>query len=283
MVARPAILAILTAAGSAAADVVALGASADAFVAASNPASNYGGAGAIAAASATLPNGEFQGFIRFDTFAAKQAFDFSFGANHWDIQSVTLQLSSTNAGNPLFNAAGAGRFTISWIANDSWIEGIGSPNEPGDTGVTFNDVPGLLALGEEDLGTFDYDGITGVTTVRTLTPSPSFLAELHAGSIVTLRLRAASPDVALLVNSRSFHLPENQPVFRIDAAASTACYANCDNSTAQPVLNANDFQCFLNLFAQASSLANCDGSTQAPTLNANDFQCFLNAFATGCN
>ncbi len=27
------------------------------------------------------------------------------------------------------------------------------------------------------------------------------------------------------------------------------CYVNCDNSTANPILNANDFQCFLNKFA----------------------------------
>jgi hypothetical protein len=60
------------------------------------------------------------------------------------------------------------------------------------------------------------------------------------------------------------------------------CYANCDGSTTQPVLNANDFQCFLNAFASASPAANCDKSAAAPTLNANDFMCFLNAFATGC-
>jgi DNA-binding beta-propeller fold protein YncE len=61
-----------------------------------------------------------------------------------------------------------------------------------------------------------------------------------------------------------------------------ACYANCDISTVQPVLNANDFQCFLNAFATGSNYANCDASTVPPVLNANDFQCFLNAFATGC-
>jgi subtilisin-like proprotein convertase family protein len=61
-----------------------------------------------------------------------------------------------------------------------------------------------------------------------------------------------------------------------------ACYANCDASTVAPLLNANDFQCFLNKFAANDSYANCDGSTVIPTLNANDFQCFLNAFATGC-
>jgi hypothetical protein len=61
------------------------------------------------------------------------------------------------------------------------------------------------------------------------------------------------------------------------------CYVNCDNSTAPPILNANDFQCFLNKFASGDSYANCDNSTAPPILNANDFQCFLNAFATGCS
>jgi hypothetical protein len=60
------------------------------------------------------------------------------------------------------------------------------------------------------------------------------------------------------------------------------CYANCDSSTAPPILNANDFQCFLNHFAAGASSANCDGSTAQPVLNANDFQCFINAFAGGC-
>jgi uncharacterized membrane protein len=60
------------------------------------------------------------------------------------------------------------------------------------------------------------------------------------------------------------------------------CYANCDESTAAPKLNANDFQCFLNRFAAGDSIANCDGSTAQPSLNVNDFQCFMNAFAAGC-
>ena len=64
---------------------------------------------------------------------------------------------------------------------------------------------------------------------------------------------------------------------------SAACYANCDGSTIAPILNANDFQCFLNAFAASQSYANCDGSTIAPVLNANDFQCFLNQFAAGCS
>ncbi len=62
-----------------------------------------------------------------------------------------------------------------------------------------------------------------------------------------------------------------------------ACWSNCDNSTAAPILNVNDFQCFLNNFAAGTQYANCDGSAVAPVLTANDFQCFLNKYAAGCN
>jgi hypothetical protein len=69
------------------------------------------------------------------------------------------------------------------------------------------------------------------------------------------------------------------------------CYANCDGSTTAPILNVDDFTCFINEFAaaqtlpheqQISSYANCDGSTIAPALNVDDFTCFINAFAQGC-
>ncbi len=64
--------------------------------------------------------------------------------------------------------------------------------------------------------------------------------------------------------------------------ADTACYANCDGSHTPPILTANDFQCFLNLFASGSAQANCDGSSGSPLLTANDFQCFINRYAGGC-
>ncbi len=60
------------------------------------------------------------------------------------------------------------------------------------------------------------------------------------------------------------------------------CYANCDGSTTSPILNINDFQCFLSRFGAGDVYANCDGSTASPTLNINDFQCFINRFAIGC-
>jgi hypothetical protein len=64
--------------------------------------------------------------------------------------------------------------------------------------------------------------------------------------------------------------------------APCGCYANCDGSTAPPILNVNDFACFLSRFAAGDAYANCDGSTAAPTLNVNDFTCFTARFAAGC-
>lgn len=60
------------------------------------------------------------------------------------------------------------------------------------------------------------------------------------------------------------------------------CYPNCDQSSVPPVLNANDFICFLNQFATGNPRANCDGSNIPPYLTANDFVCFLNSYSTGC-
>jgi hypothetical protein len=74
----------------------------------------------------------------------------------------------------------------------------------------------------------------------------------------------------------------NQNAPRPCTSGATPCYANCDGSTVAPILNANDFQCFLGKFAAGDAAANCDQSSAPPVLNANDFQCFLTKFATGC-
>jgi hypothetical protein len=71
-------------------------------------------------------------------------------------------------------------------------------------------------------------------------------------------------------------------VTTVGVQLSVGCYANCDDSTVPPILNGNDFQCFLNRFGAGVAYANCDGSTVNPVLNANDFLCFLTHFALGC-
>jgi hypothetical protein len=60
------------------------------------------------------------------------------------------------------------------------------------------------------------------------------------------------------------------------------CYANCDRSSTAPVLNVQDFICFLQRFAAGDSYSNCDASTTWPELNVEDFTCFLQRFGSGC-
>jgi len=65
-------------------------------------------------------------------------------------------------------------------------------------------------------------------------------------------------------------------------ATYSICFANCDCSTASPVLNVGDFSCFLTRYAAQDPYANCDGSTAPPVLNVADFTCFLTKYAAGC-
>jgi hypothetical protein len=83
----------------------------------------------------------------------------------------------------------------------------------------------------------------------------------------------------------------NFAVIQFTATPGDLCYANCDNSTVEPVLNVEDFICFVSEFAQGIALpspqqithyANCDDSTTEPVLNVEDFICFVSAFAAGC-
>ncbi|MFN0134347.1 MAG: hypothetical protein ACKVW3_17680 [Phycisphaerales bacterium] len=99
----------------------------------------------------------------------------------------------------------------------------------------------------------------------------------------------SAPNGVSMVRSRDAHTPTmdgpgfdnllNPTVY----PSLPACSANCDDSTATPVLNVNDFICFQNRFAAQHPYANCDLSTTVPVLNVNDFICFQNRFAAGCS
>lgn len=66
----------------------------------------------------------------------------------------------------------------------------------------------------------------------------------------------------------------------VEGVVGAACYPNCDQSSGSPLLTANDFQCFLTSYVNASSYADCDG---VGGLTANDFQCFLTRYTAGCS
>ena len=101
--------------------------------------SNYGGAGALSVAASGLSKGEFQSVLQFDLASARASFDTQLGAGQWHIQSISLSLTATSPGaNLIFNSSAAGQFGISWMQNDSWTEGTGTPASLGATGVTFS-------------------------------------------------------------------------------------------------------------------------------------------------
>jgi len=69
----------------------------------------------------------------------------------------------------------------------------------------------------------------------------------------------------------------NTPTLQISSAA-LANGGNYDVFITNPCGGVNSPQASVSVICYA----NCDGSTAAPILNVADFSCFLNAYATGC-
>jgi hypothetical protein len=118
------------------------------------------------------------------------------------------------------------------------------------------------ALAQLDLSWRTVDGGGGTST--------------GAGGL-TLSGTAGQPDAGTLTGAGGLELRGGYW-----GATVGSCYANCDGSTVSPILNVQDFSCFLSKFAASDPYANCDGSTQVPVLNVQDFSCFLGKFAAGC-
>jgi hypothetical protein len=197
------------------------GAVADTFVFASEPISNYGGGGVVAVSAPVPPNGDFQSLLRFDLAGAKSSFDTTFGAGNWSLESAVLQLAAAAPNNPIFNASAAGQFSATWLQDDNWVEGSGSPTSPAMTGVNWNSLSALLAAGEQNLGTFAFDGSTTATLNLPLALSSGLVNDAAAGGLFSMRLRAAPGDTTMAgaFNSRSFGTVSRRPVLTLNAVA----------------------------------------------------------------
>ena len=179
---------------------------------------NYGGAGSVSVAAPGLPQGELQGVLKFDLAGAAASFDGAFGAGQWSAQSVVLQLTATAANNAIFNAPAAGQLGVSWLQNDSWTEGTGSPAAPGASGITFATLQStFLGAGDESLGTFGFTGATSGAFAYSLGLTSGLNADLLAGSILSLGLFAADGSMSGVFNSRSFVTPASRPLLTIVA------------------------------------------------------------------
>jgi hypothetical protein len=195
--------------------------SADAFVTTGPTANfsgnNYGGAGALSVTAPGLASGEFQSVLRFDLSGAKTSFNSQFGAGQWSIQSITLSLTATAPNNVIFNSSATGQFGISWMQNDSWTEGAGTPAAPTTTGITFSTLPSFTGAGDEALGTFSFVGGTSGTAAYNLSLTSGFDADATAGNLVSFRLFAADSAVSYLFDSRSFGTTGFRPLLTIVA------------------------------------------------------------------
>jgi MYXO-CTERM domain-containing protein len=160
--------------------------------------------------------------MRFDLAPVKAAFDAQFGTGLWTIQSASLRLTTTPAGNAMFNANAAGQFNVGWMQNDSWIEGTGTPGTPTSAGITFNTLPSFLGPGDQALGTFSFPGGNSGNNAYTLTLSSGFTTDVVAGGLASMRLFAAGDTVSYLFNSRNFGTVANRPLLTIDAVPEPA-------------------------------------------------------------
>lgn len=180
---------------------------------------NYGGAGALGISAPGSAKGEFQSLLRFDLSGVVSGFNTQFGAGQWVIDSVSLRLTATPPVNSLFNASAAGSYAVQWMANDSWVEGTGSPMAPTTDGVTFALLPSYLSGSDTALGIFNFDGTTSGNRTAALSLATSFTSDLAAGGLVSLRLFAADTAVSYLVNSQNFGTAASRPLLTISASA----------------------------------------------------------------
>jgi hypothetical protein len=183
--------------------------SADAFVATGTngnlSADNFGEAGALAIAAPGLPEGEFQTVMKFDLSGASASFNRMFGIGQWTIQAITLQLTSSPHGNSIFNPVAAGRFNVSLMQNNSWVEGTGTGGIPTADGVSFESLQSTYIDNATDqaLGTFALGGESTGLNNYSLGLTSGLVGDLMNGDEASLRLYAADNMVSYLFSSRT--------------------------------------------------------------------------------
>jgi hypothetical protein len=188
---------------------------ADAFLSASSPTLNFGGAGTLAIASSSSPKGALDSVIKFNLASAVSQFNSTYGVGSWHITGLTLHLSSNFGtagavpGGAFFTTITNGLFSVDWLANDSWVEGNGNGSGtagfPGNSLVSYDSKSDLYLLGSSQVGTFGYAPPgNGVYTNFSLTLDSSLVADATAGGDVSLYFYAADNQISYLFNSRTF-------------------------------------------------------------------------------
>jgi len=199
----------------------------DAFVRSLQPTQNYGSAGALSVSGSIATNptsglqeGLLDSFLQFNVSNAVSSFNSTFGVGQWGISNVTLVLTAQSANNADFNY-GAGQFGVSWIGNNSWLEGTGTPSSPGNTGITYAQEPSILNSNvDESLGTFSYNGATSGQVKLSFGLPSGFISEISTGNSVSFYMTATpGSTVGFTFNSRNFTSSSAWPMLDITAVA----------------------------------------------------------------
>jgi hypothetical protein len=206
---------------------------ADAFLATGSPdnpvgsnltGENFGGAGTLAVSPASADKGEFQSVIEFNFADAVALFNSTYGANHWIVTGISLQLTSdygtagVQPNNKIFNVISGGRFVIDWLSTNGWAEGAGNPAIPTTDGVTYDSLPNFLSLPYDILCTNMYTppGGTNVPVTYPLPLDNNLVAEVIGGTNATFLFYAADNQIGYLFNSHEYGRG-NEPLINVMA------------------------------------------------------------------
>jgi hypothetical protein len=191
--------------------------------------------------------------------------------------------------NALYVVLSASSTAIDTLATINMTTGaytvIGPTNRTDIQSLAMSPAGDLFAVGIAGGNLYQLNTITGAATViggGTFAGDDQALEFLPDGTALACRAHLRSLTIA--TGATTLIGATGQTDVRglafIGGPTPPTCYANCDGSTASPLLTANDFSCFLNRYVNAESYADCDG---VGGLTANDFQCFLGAYVAGCS
>jgi len=198
-----------------------------------SPNDNYGAAGALMVAGASGTNGPFLSVLQFNLSGAVTQFNAQYGVGNWTITGVSITLASNaatqgaSAGNAIFPSINGGGFDITWMQNNNWTEGTGSPGTPevpaqGSTDLTYNNLLSTFETPGTDelLGSFDYtppgNNVALTWNLDTGSSDSGFVDDIESGTPVSLLFGATSSTTAYLFNSRSY-TSGNNPIMTVTA------------------------------------------------------------------
>jgi hypothetical protein len=189
-------------------------------------------------AGTNAANGPFLSLLQFNLSGAVTQFNAQYGAGNWTITGVSITLAGNaatqggNPGNTIFPTINGGGFNITWMQNNSWTEGTGTPGSPevpggSSTDVTYNNLlstyetPGT----DELLGSYTYtppgNNVALTWNLGAGSSDSGFIDDIESSTPVSLLFSPTSSTMAYLFNSRSY-TSGNNPTMTVTAVPEPA-------------------------------------------------------------